>query len=189
VALDAPAPAVPGPPAPEAGLSRRAKAGIVIVVGTLVVMWTAVIAVRLTRDEPDRLDDRAAAARAEQVCAATRAALAPAPSDGTEAAAARADRLDAETAALTAMVAELEAIPWSHERDAGLVGRWLADWRRHLGDRTGYAESVRSTGRNDVVFNGFAPDGESVTYRMDAFADTNGLDSCLTPADPRVDAT
>jgi hypothetical protein len=191
VALDAPAPTAPDQPVPDSGgLSRRARAGIVIVLGSLVVMWTAVVAVRLTRDEPDRLDDRAAVSRTEDVCAATRAGLPSVPPGrDAETAAARADRLDAETAALTAMVAELETIPWSGGRDARLVGQWLADWRQHLADRTAYAESVRSTGRNDVVFNGFAPDGESVTYRMDAFADTNDLDSCLTPSDPRVNAT
>jgi hypothetical protein len=191
VALDAPAPTAPDPPVPDSGgLSRRARAGIVIVLGSLIVMWTAVVAVRLTRDDPDRLDDRAAVSRTEDVCAATRAGLPSVPPGrDAETAAARADRLDAETAALTAMVAELETIPWSGERDARLVGQWLADWRQHLADRAAYAESVRSTGRNDVVFNGFAPEGESVTYRMDAFADTNDLDSCFTPSDPRVNAT
>jgi hypothetical protein len=101
----------------------------------------------------------------------------------------RADRLDAETAALSGMVDQLAALRWGTQHDQDLVDAWLADWRQHLADRTVYAESVRVHERNDIVFNGAAPDGESITFRMDAFADTNGLRACMTLDDPYVTGT
>ncbi len=178
------------PGAPATGLSRRAKVGIVVVLGTLVAMWVAVVAIRLTDENPDRLDDEVTTAQANEVCAGARAGIpVRPPGRGAETPAVRADRLDAETAALAAMVDELSALQWSTPHDRDLVDRWLADWRQHLADRTVFAEQVRGTDSNEVVFNGAAPEDESITFRMDAFSDTNGLDECFVPADPEITAT
>jgi hypothetical protein len=171
----------------EPRLSGRARLGIVVVLVSLTAMWVAILVIRLTDDNPDVLDDAAATATAGQICDATRATLPVVPSGRfAESPAVRADRLDAETGALTAMVAQLAAVPFTTDHDRRLVDQWLGDWRQHLADRTVYAESVRTTGRNDVVFNGAAPDRESITYRMDAFAARNGLSTCETLPDPRV---
>jgi hypothetical protein len=178
----------PGVPGPR--LSRRAKVGTAVVLLSLGAMWLAILVIRLTDDDPDVLDDAAATARAGQICEQARATLPPVPGrrDG-ETPAARADRLDAETATLGGMVDQLAALTWSTAHDERLVAQWLADWRQHLSDRTVYAESVRAHGRNDIVFNGAAPEDESITFRMDAFADRNDLDACFTLDDPAVTGT
>ncbi len=39
------------------------------------------------------------------------------------------------------------------------------------------------------MFNGAAPDGESITFRMDAFADPNQMRPCMTLDDPVMTGT
>jgi hypothetical protein len=176
-----------GPTASGPRLSRRAKVGVAVVLLSLTAMWVTILVIRLTGENPDRLDDATTTARAGEVCDQTRVGLPAVPRGrGAETPAVRADRLDAETAALTAMVAQLSALTWSSPQDQELVDRWLVDWGQHLADRTVYAESVRANDNNDIVFNGAAPDGESITFRMDAFADTNDLASCFTLDDPAI---
>ena len=177
----------PEPDAAEARLSRKAKLGVTIVLVSLLAMWIAVLVVRLTHDDPDVLDDAAMTARAGEICREVRLGLPAVPKErNAETPVARADRLDAETAALTTMVDRLSTLTWTTPHDQRLVGQWLTDWRQHLADRTTYAASVRANDSNAVVFNGFAPDGESVTFRMDAFADRNDIRSCFTLDDPGV---
>jgi hypothetical protein len=176
-----------GPDTPGRRLSRRAKVGVAAVLVSLTAMWVTILVIRLAGDNPDRLDDRATTVRAGQICEQARAALPVVPTGrDAETPTVRADRLDAETAVLAGMVDQLGALTWSPPHDQELVDRWLADWRQHLADRTVYAESVRANGRNDIVFNGAAPDGESITFRMDAFADTNDLAACFTLDDPEI---
>jgi hypothetical protein len=180
----------PEPDAPGPRLSRRAKVGVAVVLLSLTAMWSIIAIGHFTKDNPDTLSDGATTARAEQVCEQVRAGLPVVPKGrNAETPAVRADRLDAETAAFGAMVDQLATLRWSTPHDQALVDTWLADWRQHLADRTVYAESVRANGRNDIVFNGAAPDGESVTFRMDAFADTNGLSACFTLDDPAITET
>jgi hypothetical protein len=182
--------ATPEPPEPEPRLSRRAKVGAAIAVIGLAAMWVAILVIRLTGDDPDVLEDGATTERAGQICQQVKDTLPPLPRGrDAETPAVRADRLDAETAALSGMVDQLAALPWTSPHDQRLVGQWMADWRQHLTDRTVYAESVRANGRNDIVFNGAAPDGESITFRMDAFADRNDIRTCFTLEDPKVTGT
>jgi hypothetical protein len=189
VSVDTSPPIHDTPEPPDHRLSGRAKLGAAVVLASLTIMWLIIAVGHFTSRDPDRLDDRATTAAADQVCAQARAGVPEAPSGrNAETATARADRLDAETAALTNMVDQLGALRWSSAHDQQLVDAWLGDWRQHLSDRTVYAESVRATQRNDVLFNGAAPDGTSITYRMIAFADTNHLDACLIPDDPEIPA-
>jgi hypothetical protein len=179
-----------GPDPQRPRLSRRARLGVAVVLVSLTAMWVTILVIRLTGDNPDTLDDGATTARAEAVCQQTRDGLPPAPRGrDAETPVVRADRLDTETAALTSMVDQLAALRWSTPHDQELVDQWLADWRQHLTDRTAYAESVRANGSNDIVFNGAAPDGESITFRMDAFADTNDLAACFILDDPAITAS
>ena len=187
VSVDTSPPRHDTPEAPEPRLSRRAKIGIAVVLLSLTAMWVTILVLRLTDENPDALEDADTTARADQVCQQSRSGLAPVPTGrGAETPAARADRLDTETAALSTMVAELTTLRWSTAHDQELVDLWLADWRQHLADRTVYAESVRVNDNNDIVFNGAAPEEESITFRMDAFSETNHLDACYVPADPMI---
>jgi hypothetical protein len=180
-------PEPPGHDGSQPGLSRRAKIGVAVVLVSLTAMWIAIAVIRLTGDDPDVLDDGATTDRAGQICSQLKDTMPPLPKDrSAEPPAARADRLDAETAVLHTMVDRLAALTWATPHDQRLVGQWLADWRQHLTDRTTYAAQVRATGHNDVAFNGAAPDGESITFRMDAFADRNAIRTCFTLDDPPV---
>ncbi len=190
MSVDTSLPRHDAPDAPGPRLSRRAKIGIAVVLLSLTAMWLVIAIGHFTGTNPDTLDDRATTDRAAQLCEQVESGLPAVPKGrGAETPAVRSDRLDAETAALTGMVDQLAALRWSTGHDQDLVDAWLGDWRQHLSDRTVYAELVRANGRNDIVFNGAAPDGESITFRMDAFADTNHMRSCMTLDDPQITGT
>jgi hypothetical protein len=190
VSVDTSPPRHDEPEATGTRLSRKAKIGIAVVLVSLTAMWLVIAVGHFTGTNPDTLDDEATTARAAELCQQVEGGLPAVPKGrNAETPAVRADRLDAETAALSGMVDQLAGLRWSSGHDQDLVDAWLTDWRQHLADRRVYAESVRVHERNDIVFNGAAPDGESITFRMDAFADTNDLRACMTLDDPAITET
>jgi hypothetical protein len=190
-ALDDQPPA--GAPVEDPPRGRRITVGrvgaLVVIVGIL-AMWGYVLGVRWfgTReiDRWDVVDDDAWVAGAAAACAPSAAAL-----DGVDVPDASLDpeqrglAIQTTTDQLLARFALLEALApttSSDPDDAAAIDAWLADWRLHLDERTAYAEALL-TGA-DVVFNGTATEeGESITERMDAFAERNEIERCATPQD------
>jgi hypothetical protein len=65
--------------------------------------------------------------------------------------------------------------------DRELVGKWLVDWRRYVGNRRDYARRLRTDPHArlfvDEKFN------DSIETVISTFAQVNDMDSCATPTD------
>lgn len=134
-------------------------------------------------ENPDRLDDRQWAARAEARCAQARAELDQLPQarealDLED----RADQIEASTAVLAAMAADLAASAPGGE-DGDVLGLWLRSWQVYLGDRLAHADALRA-GQDRQFRVTVDPDrGDGVDALLDAFAGRNRIPSCGDPLD------
>ena len=146
------------------------------------VMWIYVLFIAKPAT-PDRLDDRSFPTAAEPICAATLTAMqqrgtrqptASSPQD-------RADLADRADAQLTDMVAQLRAKvpPAGEAHDA--VPKWLDDWDQWLRDRAAWTAKLR-TGEDAQFFEKQRESGEPNSQALNAFAITNDMPSCSTPA-------
>lgn len=154
--------------------------GIAVVV-LFAVFWIGATIWFFGDENPDRLQDREWVADAEVRCAEARDELDRLPqarnaSDMSD----RADQIEASTAVLADMTADLAAS--APEGDDGeLVGLWLASWETYLNDRLAHAEALR--GGEDRQFRVSVERGEGVDALLDAFADRNRMPSCGDPLD------
>lgn len=154
--------------------------GIAVVV-LFAVFWIGATIWFFGDENPDRLQDREWVADAEIRCAEARDELdqLPAARDATDLAD-RADQIEASTAVLADMTADLAAS--APEGDDGeLVGLWLGSWETYLNDRLAQAEALR--GGEDRQFRVSVERGEGVDALLDAFADRNRMPSCGDPLD------
>ena len=65
--------------------------------------------------------------------------------------------------------------------DGAVVTAWLADWAVYLGDRSAYAEALRTDPDARLLVT--PKQNEQVTEFIDAFAKDNRMPSCGTPLD------
>jgi hypothetical protein len=185
------------PPAPAAGEAPRrrrftiGRVGAAVVILGILGMWAYVLGLRWTGerdiDRWDVVDDAAWVEAATAACAPTAAEL-----EGTDepegTSAERADAIDAVTDLLVIRFDALEALPPTTSADADdavAISGWLADWETHIAERREYADDLRA-GRDGVFLGAATEDGESITERMDAFADRNTLPGCATVHDLRT---
>jgi hypothetical protein len=134
-------------------------------------------------DMPDRLDDLAWTAEADEICAATNDSVAELPSaQSTDTAAERADVIEQATAEFDLMLVELEALaPTGASRDAANTALWLDDYRIFLGDRLDYAAALRTD--PDARFLVTEKYGSHITKPIDRFARVNEMEACMSPGD------
>jgi hypothetical protein len=141
------------------------------------------------RGNIDRFDDPVWTGAAEEVCAATRTKVLALPAASTfagieprtEALRQRAVVLDQVTGLLQAQYDTLRATEPSGEQGREGVGLWLADWEGYLESRRQQADRLRAG--EDKPFTVPEAGGAPVTLRMDAFAKTNDMPSCVVPDD------
>ncbi|MFN0091805.1 MAG: hypothetical protein ACKVWR_16305 [Acidimicrobiales bacterium] len=185
--MTAPVSSAPAPPDGRAGPPRRrvgaARLLIVAVVSALVALWVYALSGAARRDPPDRLEDRAFAARLESVCQAGQERFAGIRQPRrTEPADARADALEQGSGALAEQRRELAAVePSVVARDQEMVALWLADWDRYLADRRAYTERLRVDPRAQPEMT--ARGGRQISQVMNEFVKANGIEACLTPPD------
>ena len=164
----------------------KSRAGGTIAVVALAGMagfWIWAFSPLAPSGHPDTLYNVVFTHNAEDICAATVAAVyrlpgaaeATGPQD-------RASQIRTSTLLFDDMVAELRVeaddVVGS---DADLVDAWLADWDTYLGDRRAYAATL--AGGSDPPFTVSARDGEAITGYIDIFAEVNAMPSCRTPKD------
>jgi hypothetical protein len=132
---------------------------------------------------PDVLDDAGWAQQAEEVCqrALGRVEQMPGALDAVDEQD-RAAQIEDTTEIFVAMIDELEGIPATTDRDAQMIGEWLADWRRLMANRQDYAERLRSDPGAVFTVSG-SGGGERLDKRVTRFATTNAMPSCVTPTD------
>lgn len=164
-------------------MKARRLAGIagVAVVVLFAAFWIGATIWFFGDENPDRLEDREWVADAEALCAKARDALdrLPAARDAVDLAD-RADQIEASTAVLADMTADLAASAPEGE-DGELVGLWLGSWKVYLNDRRAHAEALRAG--EDRQFRVSVERSEGVDALLDAFADRNRMPSCGDPLD------
>src|SRR6478752_5049200 len=168
----------------ETSFRHRRVGSIVVglVIGFLVVMWLYVLFIAKP-DPGDRLVDRSFPTAAEPICASTVTTLrnaglvdqqASSPQDRAQ----LADRADAQ---LADMVAQLRTkVPATGEAH-NAVPKWLDDWDQWLRDRAAWTAELRS-GKDVQFFEKQDANGDPSSKALNAFAVTNDMGSCQTPA-------
>lgn len=180
-----------GPAATPRKRTRRARlaTGAVVVVALAIATMWIYAWFFAPRGKADRFDDPAWQSQAEQVCAATAKqikALPPAASfkdiEPKELALTqRAAVIDQATALLTTQVDQLRADEPTDVNGRRGVDLWLDDWDGYLQNRRDQAQRMRAG--EDTPFRVNEQGGAPVTLRMDEFAKTNGMPSCIVPDD------
>lgn len=127
----------------------------------------------------NKIEDRAWAARAEEICAPVKQELREFELLADPDLAVRADLVVQSTDLLGSMLDEIDAVEPSDDKGQGIVPAWLADWRQLLQDRYNYSERLRSG--QDVPFTETAVDGVPITERIENFAGDNEMPSCAPP--------
>ena len=162
------------------------------------VFWAWAFSPWARTENPDRLDDRAFAAWADQRCAQAQAAINALPTARqAESRARRADQVDRGTDEVEALVADLRlraensmttTAAAGAASDATLVSAWLHDWDVYVSDRRSHSARLRSADDDtpDRELRFLLVDmteGSTYTERMDGFARLNDMDACQIPGD------
>ncbi len=196
----------PGPPgeaSPDPDPGRRGwwarivRAVVAVFVVGSFLFWVWAFSPWARTENPNRIDDRAFAAWAEQRCATTQDMINALPSP-REAASLheRADQVDRATSETERLVRDLQAeaqtlsdqTDGDGPADVELLASWFADWERYLQDRRDHSAKLRTadpdTDDRELRFllSDVMPGG-IYTERMDGFARLNNMDSCEVPGD------
>ena len=157
-------------------------AGIALVV-LFAVFWIGATIWFFGNENPDRLDNRDWVADAEARCAEARDELEQLPQarDAVDLAD-RADQIEAATAVLADMTADLAATAPGGD-DGELVGLWLGSWGVYLDNRLAHADALRAGEDRQFRVSVDPERGEGVDALLDAFADRNRMPSCGDPLD------
>lgn len=166
---------------------RRWTTGRILLAGAIaamVAMWVYILYLAIgpgRQPPPDRLEDPTFATAAQQRCSEALDDVAALPRAGDTATAdQRADVVEAANAIFTVMLEDVERLAPAGE-DGEIVLEWIGDWRTYLGDRSDYAEALRSDPKADLLVS--AKDNDQITKHIDAFAADNKMISCGTPID------
>jgi hypothetical protein len=173
-------------PAPPAEHGRRKITPLKALLGLSLVaifaMWMYAFFFA-SKASPDRIDDTAYQARAEQLCAAADADLdALPPAADARSPQDRAAVLDQANARLDRLVADLAGIGTSPDPEQR-VARWIDDWRVYLGDRARHTEKLRAGDDPRFAETPVVETNTPISLRIDAFARVNLMPSCQTPRD------
>ena len=162
------------------------RLGLTIGIAVLVlfaVFWIGATIWFFGDENPDRLESREWVADAEARCAETRDELEGLPQarDAVNMAD-RADQIEASTAVLAEMTADLAASAPDGD-DGELVELWLGSWETYLNDRLVHAEALRAGEDRQFRVTADPDRGDGVDALLDAFADRNRMPSCGDPLD------
>ncbi len=127
----------------------------------------------------NKIEDRAWAARAEEICAPVKLELRRLDLETSTELEGRAALVVQSTDMLSAMLDDLEAVEPSDPKGQAIVPAWIADYRTLLQDRYNYAERLRSG--QDGPFTETPVQGVPITERIETFAGDNEMPSCAPP--------
>lgn len=127
----------------------------------------------------NKIDDRAWAARSEQICAPVELQLKQLELLADPDINARADLVVRSTDLLVGMLDDIEAAPPTDAKGKAIVPEWIADWRILVQNRYDYAERLRSG--DNAAFTESAVNGVPITERIETFAGDNEMPSCAPP--------
>lgn len=166
--------------------ARVARIAIAVVIAGFAAFWVWALFLA-SKEAVNRIDDRAWAARAEEICAAAREereALADyreLDRDDPNALTERAGIVDRATDILEAMVDDVVAVTPTDDKGRAIVPLWEDDYRTYLEDRRRYTESLRAGDAS--AFTETAVDGIPISEKLETFAGDNEMPSCAPPTD------
>lgn len=128
------------------------------------------------------LEDRTFPTAAEPICAAAMEDLeAFPPAYDSPTPTARAAVIRETTARLQTMLDELDdRVP--DTADAKWINMWIDDWGVHLDDRLDFARRLEEQGAKEEFFESTKANTQ-ISKSLNAFAETNKMESCSTPGD------
>jgi hypothetical protein len=127
----------------------------------------------------NKVEDRAWAARAEEICAATDVQVRAIATQTSTDLIVRADLVVQSTDLLSAMLDDVVAVMPTDAKGQAIVPEWEDDYRTLLDDRYRYAAQLRSG--VDGPFTETAVESVPVTERIETFAGDNEMPSCKPP--------
>ena len=131
----------------------------------------------------DELADRTFPTEAEKVCAAAESRLEQLPPANLAGSAAeRAGTVEQANVILQGMVDQLRPlVPQGEGKVTSGVDEWVSDWETYLDDRAEYADGLRVD--PDTRFQETRKANRQISRAIDAFAQVNRMESCMTPGD------
>jgi hypothetical protein len=139
-------------------------------------IWALLFA---SKEAVNKIEDTAWAARAEEICVATKAQLRAIDARASGDLAVRADLVDESTDLLRDMLDDIVAVTPADEKGQAIVPDWEAEYRILLDDRYRYANQLRA-GEN-VPFTETAVSGVPITERIEKFTLDNEMPTCAPP--------
>lgn len=127
----------------------------------------------------NKIEDRAWAERAEEICAPVKQSLRRLDLETRVDPADRSVLVVQSTDLLGTMLDDVISVEPSDPKGRDIVPDWIADYRTLLQDRYNYAERLRD-GQN-VQFSETAVQGVPITERLETFAGDNEMPSCAPP--------
>lgn len=167
--------------------SRGIRAGLTVLVLVFVAFWTWALFFA-SKEAVNRIDDRAWAERAEQICLQANverlelADFRPIREGGAELILQRADIVDESTDIISDMIDDVVAATPADQKGRAIVPLWEADYRIYLQDRHTFADQLRASGEN-LAFYESADSGIPISERIETFAGDNDMPACAPPRD------
>jgi len=152
--------------------------------GAMALFWAWIFALGGSSVEHnDQMDDTTFAAAADPICARAQADIDEIPTGSSaETFDERADLIDEASDRLVLMIDELAAVPRPLDaEESRIVGEWLIDYDRFVGDRRAYADRLR--GGDDGPITLSAREGRRITNYIVTFAEVNNMFACVPPGD------
>ena len=166
--------------------SKLVRLVLAVVVISFAAFWTWALFFA-SKEAVNRIDDRAWAERAEQICqAATEERLELADfrviSEGdADLISERAAIVVRSTDVLRAMLDDVVAVAPTDPKGSEIVPLWEAEYRIYLDDRYRYADQLRESGENQPFYE--TAKGIPISERLETFAGDNDMPSCAPPRD------
>lgn len=162
------------------------RIGITILMLMFAIFWIWALFFA-SKEAVNRIDDRAWAERAEQICqtsTAERLELADfriIDEGGPELILERAAIVDTSTDILARMLDDVVAVRPTDQKGREIVPLWEAEYRTYLEDRYRYADQLRESGENLPFYETAV--GIPISERLETFAGDNEMPACAPPRD------
>jgi hypothetical protein len=164
---------------------------LALLIAVFATFWTWALFFA-SKEAVNKIDDRAWAERAEQICAEANQARIELSDyrsivggDDAQIAALvreRAGIVDRATDIIEQMLDDVVAVEPLDEKGRAIVPKWEAEYRAYLDGRRTYANDLRATGEN-LPFYEPGVEGVPVSERLETFAGDNEMPACAPPRD------
>lgn len=164
---------------------------LIVAVAGFVAFWTWALFFA-SKEAVNKIDDRAWAERAEQICADAndarlelsdyRPIAGDDDADVADLVRERADIVDRATDIVETMLDDIVAVPPTDAKGRAIVPQWESEYRAYIEGRRTYADGLRETGEN-LPFYEPGAEGIPVSERLETFAGDNEMPSCAPPRD------